>query len=335
MLLIKLHTYRTITYVKGLKNVKLEVTPEVVEQGQEAILRCSYELEDEPLYSLKFYRGEHEFYRYSPNERPQTKIFNFTWIEVDASRSSESQVTIRKVDFILKGNFSCEVTTNPSYTTMTSTKSLTVVSVPRGKPVIASERKRYEPGETLRANCSIPLSRPAARIFFTLNDDALHAEDFCVRVIPRVIVSGVDASATADTHLSFMPARSLALNTPLCLAYKFTPLLDCVATKLAEVVNEIFVKEGEASREGDSRQSIDLSMPLKSVHYSLSGELKLRCNAKIADMYDEWSELRLGSSRQREPVPASVRSSSSSNRSLEISDLRKLWIIIMFLIHSR
>ncbi|KAL7288511.1 hypothetical protein TKK_0017473 [Trichogramma kaykai] len=258
--------------VKGLKNVKLEVTPEVVEQGQEAILRCSYELEDEPLYSLKFYRGEHEFYRYSPNERPQTKIFNFTWIEVDASRSSESQVTIRKVDFILKGNFSCEVTTNPSYTTMTSTKSLTVVSVPRGKPVIASERKRYEPGETLRANCSIPLSRPAARIFFTLNDDA---------------------------------------------------------------VNEIFVKEGEASREGDSRQSIDLSMPLKSVHYSLSGELKLRCNAKIADMYDEWSELRLGSSRQREPVPASVRSSSSSNRSLEISDLRKLWIIIMFLIHSR
>uniref|UniRef100_A0ABD2W2Z2 Ig-like domain-containing protein n=1 Tax=Trichogramma kaykai TaxID=54128 RepID=A0ABD2W2Z2_9HYME len=272
MLLIKLHTYRTITYVKGLKNVKLEVTPEVVEQGQEAILRCSYELEDEPLYSLKFYRGEHEFYRYSPNERPQTKIFNFTWIEVDASRSSESQVTIRKVDFILKGNFSCEVTTNPSYTTMTSTKSLTVVSVPRGKPVIASERKRYEPGETLRANCSIPLSRPAARIFFTLNDDA---------------------------------------------------------------VNEIFVKEGEASREGDSRQSIDLSMPLKSVHYSLSGELKLRCNAKIADMYDEWSELRLGSSRQREPVPASVRSSSSSNRSLEISDLRKLWIIIMFLIHSR
>ncbi|XP_014225514.1 uncharacterized protein LOC106651504 isoform X1 [Trichogramma pretiosum] len=261
-----------ITDVKGLKNVKLEVTPEVVEQGQEAILRCSYELEDEPLYSLKFYRGEHEFYRYSPNERPQTKIFNFTWIEVDASRSSESQVTIRKVDFILKGNFSCEVTTNPSYTTMTSTKSLTVVSVPRGKPVIASERKRYEPGETLRANCSIPLSRPAARIFFTLNDDA---------------------------------------------------------------VNEIFVKEGEASREGDSRQSIELSMPLKSVHYSLSGELKLRCNAKIADIYDEWSELRLGSSRQREPVPASVRSSSSSNRSLRISDWRKLWIIIMFLIHSR
>ncbi|CAB0042847.1 unnamed protein product [Trichogramma brassicae] len=213
MLLIKLHTYRTITYVKGLKNVKLEVTPEVVEQGHEAILRCSYELEDEPLYSLKFYRGEHEFYRYSPNERPQTKIFNFSWIEVD-----------------------------------------------------------------------------------------LHTEDFCVRVIPRVIVFSVDALATADTHLSFMPARSPALNTPLCLAYKFAPLPDCVAMKLADAQQQ---QQQQRAVRGIHGRASTLSMPLKSVHYSRSGELKLRCNAKIADMYDEWSELRLGSSRQREPVPAS------------------------------
>ncbi|CAB0042838.1 unnamed protein product [Trichogramma brassicae] len=69
--------------VECLKNVKLEVSPQAVEQGHEATLRCHYELEEAPLYSLKYYRGSYEFYRYSPNERPQTKIFNFTWIEVD------------------------------------------------------------------------------------------------------------------------------------------------------------------------------------------------------------------------------------------------------------
>lgn len=68
-----------------MKNVRLEVIPELVEHGHEAILRCSYELEDAPLYSLKWYRGTFEFYRYSPNEKPTTKIFNFTWIEVNVS----------------------------------------------------------------------------------------------------------------------------------------------------------------------------------------------------------------------------------------------------------
>ncbi|CAB0042834.1 unnamed protein product [Trichogramma brassicae] len=57
-----------------------------------------------------------------------------------ASRSSESHVTIRKVDFILSGNFSCEVTTNPSYTTLTSTKGLTVVCESCVSAVVESAR---------------------------------------------------------------------------------------------------------------------------------------------------------------------------------------------------
>ncbi|KAL7288514.1 hypothetical protein TKK_0017476 [Trichogramma kaykai] len=114
--------------VECLKNVKLEVSPQAVEQGHEATLRCHYELEEAPLYSLKYYRGSYEFYRYSPNERPQTKIFNFTWIEVDSNKSDERQVTIKNVDFLLSGNFSCEVTTDaPTFSTATSTKILTVV----------------------------------------------------------------------------------------------------------------------------------------------------------------------------------------------------------------
>lgn len=68
-----------------LKNVRLEIIPEAVEQGHEATLRCFYELEEAPLYSLKWYRGHYEFYRFSPSENPPTKIFNFTWIEVDVS----------------------------------------------------------------------------------------------------------------------------------------------------------------------------------------------------------------------------------------------------------
>ncbi|CAD1476090.1 unnamed protein product, partial [Heterotrigona itama] len=61
-----------------LRNVSLEVVPEVVQRGQKVILRCHYDLEKAPLYSLKWYRGRHEFYRYTPSEEPATKVFNIT-----------------------------------------------------------------------------------------------------------------------------------------------------------------------------------------------------------------------------------------------------------------
>ncbi|CAB0042832.1 unnamed protein product [Trichogramma brassicae] len=54
----------------------------------------------------------------------------------------------------------------------------------------------------------------------------------------------------------------------------------------------------------DPLQGIELSMPLQTFHYR-SGQLNLRCRAKIADIYDEWSELQLGT-RLREPVPERV-----------------------------
>ncbi|KAK2583270.1 hypothetical protein KPH14_009280 [Odynerus spinipes] len=158
-----------ITGARCLLNVSLEVIPEAVQRGQEVILRCHYDLV--PLYTVKWYRGNNEFYRYSPNEEPATKIFNTTGIHVDGEKSNNSQVTLYDVDFALSGTFSCEITADePTFYTASGLKNLTVVSLPEGKPVIVSERERYDPGDTLRANCSLPASRPAAKLSFTLNN---------------------------------------------------------------------------------------------------------------------------------------------------------------------
>ncbi|KAL2751098.1 platelet endothelial cell adhesion molecule-like [Vespula maculifrons] len=43
-------------------------------------------------------------------------------------------------------------------------------SLPEGKPFIVSDRERYDLGDTLRANCSLPASRPTARLSFALNN---------------------------------------------------------------------------------------------------------------------------------------------------------------------
>lgn len=73
---------------KGLRNLTLSVYPEVIRRGQSAQLHCNYEIVDPSilLYSVKYYRGIFEFYRYTPFEHPPQKTFFFNIpIKVDVS----------------------------------------------------------------------------------------------------------------------------------------------------------------------------------------------------------------------------------------------------------
>lgn len=77
-------------YISGLssatiRNVSLLVDPPSVRRGQHATFICSYDLDGSPLYSVKFYRGIHEFYRYSPSELPTSKVFQYLGFNVDVS----------------------------------------------------------------------------------------------------------------------------------------------------------------------------------------------------------------------------------------------------------
>ncbi|KAG8245934.1 hypothetical protein J6590_096259 [Homalodisca vitripennis] len=60
--------------VTGLRDVQVKV-PEAVRRGESARLHCHYDLEGDALYSVKWYIGRREFYRFTPRERPQLKVF--------------------------------------------------------------------------------------------------------------------------------------------------------------------------------------------------------------------------------------------------------------------
>jgi len=69
-----------------LRNVNLLIEPPAVRRGQSVVLRCEYQLDGAPLYSIKFYRGQLEFYRFTPGEYPHTKVFQYPGIKVDVSQ---------------------------------------------------------------------------------------------------------------------------------------------------------------------------------------------------------------------------------------------------------
>lgn len=274
--------FLVVSGARCLRDVSLEVVPEAVQRGQEAILRCHYDLEDAPLYSLKWYRGRHEFYRFAPSEEPATKIFNISGIHVDLGNSNKSQVTLRNVDFGLSGTFICEVTADaPTFSTASASKNLTVVSLPEGKPTIVSERERYDPGDTLRANCSLPPSKPPAHLSFTLNN------------VPVESYTQQQQQQQQYQQYQQYPAQRRDHNDA--------------------------TRHGEENQ--GPVQWIEVRVNLQPFHYS-NGQLNLRCTAQIPGIYSATSEVQLGAGlREPVPERVTSENGSGSQTVLYLTML--------------
>ncbi|XP_074033583.1 uncharacterized protein [Leptinotarsa decemlineata] len=157
--------------IQCLKDVEIEIEPTIVQRGGTSTLRCSYDLQGSPLYTVKWYRGTSEFYRYTPKEHPSTKTFSFNGVNVDLLHSNEHQVVLRDVGFNLSGKFSCEVTADaPPFSTKTASEDMLVVVLPNDSPSLGTDKSFYDIGDVLRANCSSPPSRPPANLTFVLNN---------------------------------------------------------------------------------------------------------------------------------------------------------------------
>ncbi|XP_041972018.1 uncharacterized protein LOC121727998 [Aricia agestis] len=156
--------------VNTLKSVQIHV-PKAVLTGQNAELTCSYELEGDQLYSIRWYRNMIEFYRYVPKESPATKVFPVAEIKVDVAASDQNRVVLTEVDRLLTGEYQCEVSADaPLFHTEIKAAEMVVVEPPLLSPNVTSDRMTYVGGDHIRANCSSPPSLPAANITWYVNE---------------------------------------------------------------------------------------------------------------------------------------------------------------------
>ncbi|PSN56101.1 hypothetical protein C0J52_10628 [Blattella germanica] len=65
----------------GLRDVRVTI-PAAILRGNTAVLLCHFDLEGDSLYSVKWYKGRREFYRFTPKEDPAMKIFPFFGLDV-------------------------------------------------------------------------------------------------------------------------------------------------------------------------------------------------------------------------------------------------------------
>lgn len=67
-----------------MKNVRI-LAAEAVRSGDSMYLVCEYDLENIPLYSIKWYFNLYEFYSFIPKEIPPKRVFLVPGITVDVS----------------------------------------------------------------------------------------------------------------------------------------------------------------------------------------------------------------------------------------------------------
>ncbi|RWS27626.1 beat protein-like protein, partial [Leptotrombidium deliense] len=93
--------------------------------GSETWLNCSYDLEDDILYSIKWYKNGIEFYRFIPSDGP--KEYKLNGIYLDMSKSNYSNVYLRDTDIFSGGTFRCEVSADaPSFQTVSKEKDIII-----------------------------------------------------------------------------------------------------------------------------------------------------------------------------------------------------------------
>ncbi|BES97225.1 IG [Nesidiocoris tenuis] len=218
-----------------LKDVVL-IAPSAVKAGTTLHIACHYDLEGDALYSLKFYQGDQEFYRFVPKESPPTRVFPIPDIQVDIYSSNNSVVTLNNVQRELSGVYKCEVSADaPSFHTIIQESQVTVVVEPLDLPTISIEKLKYTYGEKIKANCSSRSSFPAANLTFLINEKEVGNNDFTSHTL--FIKSETDGLETARLALvttavpSLFPEGRLQLS---CLAWQFNLYRQSTALILQE-----------------------------------------------------------------------------------------------------
>ncbi|GLV40002.1 beaten path Ia [Carabus blaptoides fortunei] len=145
--------------------------PFAVQRGEPALFICHYDLEGDALYSVKWYKGRREFYRFTPREIPSEKIFPIPNLDVDTKRSNGSHLSLGPVDPSVSGRYSCEVSADaPSFHTALVSGETNVVEIPHHTPTISGVKPKYRLGDSLRGNCTSKHSNPAANLTWYIND---------------------------------------------------------------------------------------------------------------------------------------------------------------------
>ncbi|XP_014255592.2 uncharacterized protein LOC106670091 [Cimex lectularius] len=155
--------------VDGLRLIEVRIDKHTV-LGNSTLLECRFDLQGENLYSVKWYKDGHEFYRYVPRDIPPAQIFELPGVYVRLDKSNESEVRLENLTLRSSGKYRCEVSGEaPNFQTVSDHGDMITVALPEKGPTIDGGRPRYQVGEMVDLNCTSGPSKPPAQLIWYIN----------------------------------------------------------------------------------------------------------------------------------------------------------------------
>ena len=77
--------------------------PQHVALNETVRMVCNFNLDQETLYSVKWYKDGHEFYRYEPNETPDVQVYPLEGVFVDVCNLRMHSNTILSLSSFTEG----------------------------------------------------------------------------------------------------------------------------------------------------------------------------------------------------------------------------------------
>jgi len=241
--------------IASLSKIEVRI-PRYIQAGDTADLICSYYLDSHNLYSVKWYKGRHEFYRFMPNEKPPVKVFPVKGMMINMTASDHVRVVLESVSTKLTGTYLCEVTVTPTFFALAETANMTVIDV---------ERKQYQVGETAHLSCSVQRSSPPSLLSWYINDEPAH----------DIYVSRIFEPGAVGKEGKAPEVQSLELSFPVTSAHfqNNQVRLKCLATiaglywKTADVTLSqehpklLQTRDGPPDSPSTSKASLSLAFP--------------------------------------------------------------------------
>lgn len=104
------------------------LVPQYKLYGQDAILKCDYDLGRDRLYAVKWYKDNEEFFRYVPRFNPPIYTHPVEGVRVDSTKSNDKRIQLRSLTVRSSGGYRCEVSAEaPSFSSIMGEGRMTVV----------------------------------------------------------------------------------------------------------------------------------------------------------------------------------------------------------------
>ncbi|KAG6445367.1 uncharacterized protein LOC115440421 [Manduca sexta] len=171
MKLLALIALCAITSAHDITQLKV---PLYADPRRAAELSCHFQMNDQKLHSVKWYRDMNEIFRYNPSQKPSIRLFNVTGIMVQGGECQTDSCMVRVMPppIATGAAYTCEVSTEgPKFQIARKSKHMTVVAMPDGDPVIIGAPKVLKPGEQIFLNCTSDYSLPSADINWYIDDE--------------------------------------------------------------------------------------------------------------------------------------------------------------------